>query len=167
MGGVPTFVFSSGHGDVISQVRIIGEKGKMEKIILMVFIICFSGIFALFPAVGSHYPSHSHSLHHNQIFFFLVSFLFSFCYSYFIFYFNSLLLFSFFIFILIFHFYFIFFSQAFLQGGLGGDSGPRSGTGPPTGAQILPQNLRIISNFFRTAPDGSVRAFSQPIVHER
>lgn len=31
----------------------------------------------------------------------------------------------------------------------------------------LPQNLRIISNFFRTAPDGTVRAFSQPIVHER
>ena len=26
----------------------------------------------------------------------------------------------------------------------------------------LPQNLRIISNFFRTAPDGTVRAFSQP-----
>jgi len=35
--------------------------------------------------------------------------------------------------------------------------------GPPS----LPQNIRIISNFFRTAPDGSVRAFSQPIVHER
>ena len=52
--------------------------------------------------------------------------------------------------------------QAFLQGGLG-DSGPRS----PGSGQTLPQNLRIISNFFRTAPDGSVRAFSQPIVHER
>ena len=35
--------------------------------------------------------------------------------------------------------------------------------GPPS----LPQNIRTISNFFRTAPDGSVRAFSQPIVHER
>ena len=56
-------------------------------------------------------------------------------------------------------------SQAFLQGGLGGDSGPR--TPASQGGQILPQNLRIISNFFRTAPDGSVRAFSQPIVHER
>ena len=55
--------------------------------------------------------------------------------------------------------------QAFLQGGLGGDSGPR--TPASQGGQILPQNLRIISNFFRTAPDGSVRAFSQPIVHER
>ena len=31
----------------------------------------------------------------------------------------------------------------------------------------LPQNLRIISNFFRTAPDGTVRGFSIPIVHER
>ncbi|KAJ1418015.1 pyrimidine 5'-nucleotidase-domain-containing protein, partial [Ochromonadaceae sp. CCMP2298] len=31
----------------------------------------------------------------------------------------------------------------------------------------LPQNLRIVSNFFRTAPDGTVRAFSQPVVHER
>jgi hypothetical protein len=54
--------------------------------------------------------------------------------------------------------------QAFLQGGLGADSGPRN---PSIGSQTLPQNLRIISNFFRTAPDGSVRAFSQPIVHER
>jgi hypothetical protein len=31
----------------------------------------------------------------------------------------------------------------------------------------LPSNLRIISNFFRTAPDGTVRAFSSPVVHER
>jgi len=30
----------------------------------------------------------------------------------------------------------------------------------------LPQNLRIVSNFFRAGPDGTVRAFSQPIVHE-
>ena len=54
--------------------------------------------------------------------------------------------------------------QAFLQGGLGADSGPRI---PTSSGQTLPHNLRIISNFFRTAPDGSVRAFSQPIVHER
>ena len=32
---------------------------------------------------------------------------------------------------------------------------------------VLPQNLRIISNFFRTAPDGTVRAFSSPVIHER
>lgn len=32
---------------------------------------------------------------------------------------------------------------------------------------VLPQNIRIISNFFRAAPDGTVRAFSQPVVHER
>lgn len=32
---------------------------------------------------------------------------------------------------------------------------------------MLPQNVRIISNMFRTAPDGTVRAFSQPIVHCR
>eukprot|EP00596_Hydrurales_sp_CCMP1899_P007127 CAMPEP_0119048590 /NCGR_PEP_ID=MMETSP1177-20130426/59749_1 /TAXON_ID=2985 /ORGANISM="Ochromonas sp, Strain CCMP1899" /LENGTH=387 /DNA_ID=CAMNT_0007024695 /DNA_START=69 /DNA_END=1232 /DNA_ORIENTATION=- len=49
-------------------------------------------------------------------------------------------------------------AQALLQGGLGSDGG---------GGQTLPQNLRIISNFFRTAPDGTVRAFSQPVVHER
>ena len=40
-----------------------------------------------------------------------------------------------------------------LAGGLAGSS--------------LPQNVRIISNFFRTAPDGTVRAFSSPVVHER
>ena len=45
-------------------------------------------------------------------------------------------------------------TQALLLGGIGE-------------AGNLPQNLRIISNFFRTAPDGTVRAFSQPIVHER
>ena len=32
---------------------------------------------------------------------------------------------------------------------------------------VLPQNLRIISNFFRTDPVGTVRAFSQPLVHAR
>ena len=31
----------------------------------------------------------------------------------------------------------------------------------------LPQNVRIISNMFRTAPDGTVRAFSYPLVHSR
>jgi hypothetical protein len=31
----------------------------------------------------------------------------------------------------------------------------------------LPQNIRIISNFFRTAPDGTVKAFSQPTIHDR
>ena len=31
----------------------------------------------------------------------------------------------------------------------------------------LPQNIRIISNMFRTAPDGTVRAFSHPVVHSR
>lgn len=41
--------------------------------------------------------------------------------------------------------------------GRGGDAQPRA----------LPQNVRIISNFFRTAPDGSVRAFSQPVIHEK
>ena len=34
-------------------------------------------------------------------------------------------------------------------------------------ASSLPQNVRIISNFFRTAPDGTVRAFSSPVIHER
>ncbi len=34
-------------------------------------------------------------------------------------------------------------------------------------SQVIPNNIRIISNFFRTAPDYSVRAFSQPIVHDK
>jgi hypothetical protein len=34
-------------------------------------------------------------------------------------------------------------------------------------AGLLPQNVRIVSNMFRTAPDGTVRAFSQPVVHSR
>lgn len=29
----------------------------------------------------------------------------------------------------------------------------------------IPPNVRIISNFFRSAPDGSVKGFSKPIVH--
>lgn len=49
---------------------------------------------------------------------------------------------------------------------------PPSSTGAtlnqaPGSSSPLPTNLRIISNFFRTAPDGTVRAFSQPIVHEQ
>ena len=62
-------------------------------------------------------------------------------------------------------------AQALLQG-LQALSGHKQGQGQ--GQQMggsavghLPQNLRIVSNFFRTAPDGTVRAFSQPIVHER
>jgi hypothetical protein len=45
-------------------------------------------------------------------------------------------------------------TQSLLQGGVG-----EHGT--------LPQNLRVVSNFFKTGPDGSVRAFSQPIIHDR
>lgn len=39
-----------------------------------------------------------------------------------------------------------------------------SGAQNPT---ALPPTLRIVSNFFRTAPDGTVRAFTEPVVHER
>lgn len=49
-----------------------------------------------------------------------------------------------------------------LTGGYNPSPGPNMAA-----AATLPQNMRIISNFFRTAPDGSVRAFSSPIVHER
>ena len=67
-------------------------------------------------------------------------------------------------------------AQALLLSGLG--SFPSAASPPPVyhpqgqghvpgAGQQLPANLRIISNFFRTAPDGSVRAFSQPAVHER
>eukprot|EP01041_Mallomonas_annulata_P008380 gene8380-17283_t len=38
--------------------------------------------------------------------------------------------------------------------------------GTMEGGAITP-NVRIISNFFRTTPDGTVRAFSQPVVHDR
>jgi len=44
--------------------------------------------------------------------------------------------------------------QALLLGGIGEHG-------------MLPQNLRIVSNFFKTAPDGTVRAFSSPTIHER
>lgn len=32
---------------------------------------------------------------------------------------------------------------------------------------VIPNNVRIISNFFRTTPDGTVRGFSLPIVHDQ
>jgi len=50
--------------------------------------------------------------------------------------------------------------QALLQGGLVGSGGLQM-------QAQLPPNLRIISNFFRAGPDGTVRAFSHPMVHER
>lgn len=67
-------------------------------------------------------------------------------------------------------------AQALLLGGLGALSvsapampsySPHSPAAAAGGSGQLPQNLRIISNFFRAAPDGTVRAFSQPVVHER
>jgi hypothetical protein len=39
-----------------------------------------------------------------------------------------------------------------------------AGNRPP---DSLPGNVRVISNFFRAAPDGIIRAFSQPTVHDR
>ena len=33
--------------------------------------------------------------------------------------------------------------------------------------QLVTNTMRIISNSFRTTPDGSVRGFAMPIVHER
>lgn len=39
--------------------------------------------------------------------------------------------------------------------------------GGATAAGALPNNVRVISNFFRTAPDGTIRAFTQPTVHDR
>lgn len=56
-------------------------------------------------------------------------------------------------------------TQSLLQGGI--NDAPQSQqqtqqTALPS--QQLPLNMRIISNFFRTAPDGTVRAFSSPIV---
>ncbi len=55
-------------------------------------------------------------------------------------------------------------ANAFLQGGL--ISEPTPGTVSSTSMVSLPQNIRIISNFFRAGPDGTVRAFSSPIVHD-
>jgi len=64
--------------------------------------------------------------------------------------------------------------NAMLLSGLTEPNAPGSGPaghfpGSPASAppQLLPSNLRIISNFFRSAPDGTVRAFSQPVVHEK
>lgn len=48
-------------------------------------------------------------------------------------------------------------AQLLLQGGAGGDAA----------AGRLPPSLRIISNFFRAGPDGTVRAFSKPLVHSK
>eukprot|EP01032_Pedospumella_encystans_P010642 gene10642-12425_t len=61
-------------------------------------------------------------------------------------------------------------TQVLLQGmsSAGGAGGAgTAGASVPGVPQPLPQNLRVISNFFRAAPDGTVRAFSQPVVHER
>lgn len=55
-------------------------------------------------------------------------------------------------------------AQVILQGLQDKKAGDDSTAG---GGGHLPQNTRIVSNFFRTAPDGTVRAFSKPIVHER
>jgi hypothetical protein len=43
----------------------------------------------------------------------------------------------------------------------------QQGFGPDAIGPSLPPNLRLISNYFRTGPDGTVRAFSNPVVHER
>ena len=63
-------------------------------------------------------------------------------------------------------------AQAMLLEGLGdGPSSPGGGPGGSGGGypysqggapRALPQNLRIISNFYRTAPDGSVRPYGPP-----
>jgi len=50
-----------------------------------------------------------------------------------------------------------------IPGNAFGGTSPNIAGSPP----MLPNNLRIISNFFRTSPDGIVRAFSQPVVHEK
>eukprot|EP01033_Poteriospumella_lacustris_P009722 gene9723-6959_t len=41
------------------------------------------------------------------------------------------------------------------------------GGGGAAAAGALPNNVRVISNFFRTAPDGTIRAFTQPTIHDR
>lgn len=59
-------------------------------------------------------------------------------------------------------------SNALLLGGLAAPSSSQfSAQGEAMFSPSLPQNLRIVSNFFRIAPDGSVRAFSQPVLHEK
>lgn len=59
--------------------------------------------------------------------------------------------------------------QALLQSGIIANpdvpSVPSSAN--PMYMNSFPQNVRVISNFFRTGPDGTVRGFSQPIVHDR
>lgn len=63
--------------------------------------------------------------------------------------------------------------EALLQGGLtAATAGGGAGTAQQQQQQQqlypqLPQNVRIISNNFRFDPTGNVKAFSQPVVHER
>lgn len=63
--------------------------------------------------------------------------------------------------------------QAFIQSGISSVVDQRSlagfqqGFGADVTSPSLPPNLRLISNYFRTGPDGTVRAFSNPVVHER
>lgn len=58
--------------------------------------------------------------------------------------------------------------QAFYPSSTGSSSsGGSTGAQPPLPPPPLPQSLRVISNFFRAAPDGTVRAFSSPTVHDR
>lgn len=57
--------------------------------------------------------------------------------------------------------------QALLLSGITSSEMPNSVPSQGGYASGFPQNLRVISNFFRTGPDGTVRGFSQPVVHER
>lgn len=59
-------------------------------------------------------------------------------------------------------------TQALLQSGIASNVDTQNTPNQnPAYLGSFPQNIRVISNFFRTGPDGTVRGFSQPIVHEK
>ena len=58
-------------------------------------------------------------------------------------------------------------TQALLQGGVVQPQQTQASQYQQAMPASLPLNMRIISNYCRTGPDGTVRAFSSPVVHER
>lgn len=58
-------------------------------------------------------------------------------------------------------------TQAILHGGVVQQPSTQASPYQQSIPASLPLNMRIISNFCRTGPDGTVRAFSNPVVHER
>lgn len=142
--GVPIYLFSSGYGDVVTQVLIQGLADSSSS------SSSSAGSSNNNPPMSSgklyYLSSSSSSLHHRystSVISMLISSIVHHVYLS-----NFLSIISIYLYHIYLSIYIIFFLSS-------------------SGTSTLPQNIRIISNFFRTAPDGTVRAFSQPIIHER